>query len=125
MRWARPRSPTTARFASNADRVVNRDALVAGLEAPLGTRTAAAWVELLSARGIPCGVVHDVAEAFAFARTVGLDPIVHLERTDGSAVATVANPLTMSVTPPVYRSAPPRLGEHTDALRSAPDAGTS
>ncbi|MGZ8572221.1 MAG: CaiB/BaiF CoA transferase family protein [Actinomycetota bacterium] len=113
------------RFASNAERVANREALVAALEASLAARPAAAWVELLGARGIPCGVVHDVAEAFAYGRTVGLDPVVRLERSDGSAVATVANPLSMSVTPPVYRNAPPRLGEHTDSLRSTPDAGTS
>ena len=113
------------RFASNADRVANREALVATLEAALATRSAAAWVELLGERGIPCGVVHDVAEAFTYARTVGLDPIVHLERTDGTAVATVSNPVSMSLTPPVYRMAPPRLGEHTESLRSAPDAGTS
>jgi crotonobetainyl-CoA:carnitine CoA-transferase CaiB-like acyl-CoA transferase len=70
-------------------------------------------------------VVHDVAEAFAYANTVGLEPVVRLERTDGSTVDTVANPLSMSVTPPAYRTAPPRLGEHTGTLRTAPDAGTS
>ena len=113
------------RFAANADRVANREALVTALGALLAARPAAAWVELLGARGIPCGVVHDVAEAFAYAGTVGLDPIVHLGRPDGSAVDTVANPLSMSVTPPTYRTAPPRLGEHTVTLRTAPDAGTS
>ena len=110
------------RFATNGDRVVNRDALVPALEAHLATKPAAVWVELLRAAGVPCGVVHDVAEAFAYARTVGLDPVATVERDDGTTVDTVANPVAMSLTPATYRSAPPRLGEHSDQVRSA---GTS
>ncbi len=62
------------RFASNADRVANREALVATLEAALATRSAAAWVELLGERRIPCGVVHDVAEAFTPMHAGGIGP---------------------------------------------------
>ena len=58
-------------FATNGDRVTNRDALVGALEARLRSASAASWVDLLRRDGIPCGVVHDVAEAFAYARTVG------------------------------------------------------
>jgi crotonobetainyl-CoA:carnitine CoA-transferase CaiB-like acyl-CoA transferase len=101
------------RFATNADRVVNRDALVEALEAPLRDATAASWVAALRREGIPCGVVHDVAEAFDYARTVGLDPVATLTRRDGTEVDTVANPIRLSETPIRYDLAPPRLGEHT------------
>jgi len=113
------------RFATNAARVTNRDELAVALEGLLAARPAAEWVDLLRARGIPCGVVHDVADAFAYARSVGLDPVVRLDREDGTSVDTVVNPLSLSVTPPRYRSAPPRLGEHTQGLRIGPEAGTS
>ena len=106
------------RFATNGDRVVHRDALGAALAALLAGKPAAAWIDLLRAAGIPCGVVHDVAEAFAYARTVGLDPVARVPRSDGTTVDTVANPLSLSRTPPRYRSAPPRLGEHADEVRS-------
>ncbi len=100
-------------FATNGDRVTNRDALVGALEARLRSASAASWVDLLRADGIPCGVVHDVAEAFAYARTVGLDPVATLRRRDGIEVDTVANPLRMSLTPIRYDLPPPSLGEHT------------
>ncbi len=111
------------RFATNGDRVVHRDALGAALAALLASKTAAAWIDLLRAAGIPCGVVHDVAEAFAYARTVGLDPVVRVPRSDGTTVDTVANPLSLSRTPPRYRSAPPRLGEHADEVRAEGEPG--
>jgi crotonobetainyl-CoA:carnitine CoA-transferase CaiB-like acyl-CoA transferase len=98
---------------------VHRNILVPALEALLTTKPAAAWIELLGAAGIPCGVVHDVAEAFAYARAVGLDPVATLEREDGATVDTVANPVAMSLTPARYRTAPPRLGEHSDQIRAA------
>jgi crotonobetainyl-CoA:carnitine CoA-transferase CaiB-like acyl-CoA transferase len=106
------------RFATNADRVANRDALGRALEERLRTRPASTWIEALGRAGIPCGPVNDVAQAFAYARTVGLDPVAELRRADGSGtVATVANPVSMSKTPATYRLAPPRLGEHTDEVR--------
>jgi crotonobetainyl-CoA:carnitine CoA-transferase CaiB-like acyl-CoA transferase len=113
------------RFATNAARVTNRDALAAALEGPLGTRTAGGWVALLRDRGIPCGVVHDVEEALAYARELGLDPVARLTREDGTTVDTVANPISMSVTPARYAGAPPRLGADTDGLRFGPEMGTS
>ena len=62
-------------------------------------------------------LVADVAQAFAYAREVGLDPIVDLTRSDGSTVPTAANPIGLSATPASYRLAPPRLGEHSDQVR--------
>jgi crotonobetainyl-CoA:carnitine CoA-transferase CaiB-like acyl-CoA transferase len=101
------------RFATNAGRVTHRDALVEVLEERLRETGAAEWVERLHRDGIPCGVVHDVAEAFAYATTVGLDPVATLTRRDGTSVDTVANPLHFSRTPVRYDLAPPRVGEQT------------
>ncbi len=105
------------RFRTNADRVTNRDALATALEGRLGTRTAASWVAILATHGIPCGLVNDVADAFGFAERVGLHPVRPAPRADGTAVAGVANPIGLSMTPPTYRGAPPRLGEHTEEIR--------
>jgi crotonobetainyl-CoA:carnitine CoA-transferase CaiB-like acyl-CoA transferase len=106
------------RFATNAARVAHRDALAATLESRLATEPAAAWIETLTEVGIPCGLVADVAQAFAFAREVGLDSVAEVVRDDGTAVATVANPIGLSETPATYRLAPPHLGEHTDDVRA-------
>ena len=64
--------------------------------------------------GVPCGPVNDLAEAFALAARVGLEPVVEIA---GGARLTptrqVAHPLRWSATPATYRLPPPALGEHT------------
>jgi crotonobetainyl-CoA:carnitine CoA-transferase CaiB-like acyl-CoA transferase len=117
-----PEVAADPRFASNADRVGNREALVATLEAALRTRAAAAWVAVLAEAGVPCGLVNDVGEAFALAERLGLGPVV-----EAGTVPQVANPIRLAETPPAYRLAPPALGQHTDEvlrwLEHLPPAG--
>ncbi len=94
------------RFVSNPTRVAHRDELYALMCERLATRGAQDWFDELSAAGVPCGPINDVAGAVALAERLGLDPV-----RDCGGVNTVANPLTMSATPPTYRSAPPALGQ--------------
>jgi crotonobetainyl-CoA:carnitine CoA-transferase CaiB-like acyl-CoA transferase len=101
------------RFATNAARVTNREPLVAALEAALGKEDAAQWIERLHARGIPCGMVNQVDQSFALAQEVGLEAVASFPGLD-----TTANPLHLSRTPVTYRRPPPRLGEHSDEIRS-------
>src|SRR3954451_12961730 len=97
------------RFATNPARVANRDELKTLLERALAARAATEWVELLSARRVPAGVVNDIAAAFEFADRIGLDPIVEIPRGDGPPVRLPRNPIKLSKTPPSYRLPPPRL----------------
>jgi crotonobetainyl-CoA:carnitine CoA-transferase CaiB-like acyl-CoA transferase len=103
-----PEAAADPRFASNAARVGNREALVAVLEEALRRRDAAAWVPLLTEAGVPCGLVNDVGEAFALAERLGLRPVVEVE-----GVPQVAGPIGLSGSPASYRLPPPALGEHT------------
>ncbi|MFL5846015.1 MAG: CaiB/BaiF CoA transferase family protein [Solirubrobacteraceae bacterium] len=97
-------------YATNADRVMHRDALRTALEAHLATGPVAAWSERLAEAGVPAGPVNDIAAAIALAERLGLDPLTSIDRPDGSAVSLVRNPITLSETPATYRSPPPRLG---------------
>jgi len=53
------------RFATNQQRMANRDALEAEMNAVLTTDTTEHWVEVLEAAGVPCGPVYDYAQMFA------------------------------------------------------------
>jgi crotonobetainyl-CoA:carnitine CoA-transferase CaiB-like acyl-CoA transferase len=121
-------------FGTNAQRVGRRDELVAELEAVLSTRPAAEWVRQLQERGVPCGVVNDIAEAFALAEEVGLAPVVSVARDDASGAgvkahraslsdpaAQVASPMRLSRTPVTYRLPPPHFGEHSDQVEAELD----
>jgi crotonobetainyl-CoA:carnitine CoA-transferase CaiB-like acyl-CoA transferase len=102
-----PELADDARFATNPVRVTNREPLRARLESALRARTASSWQSDLTTAGVPCGVVDDLAGAFALATELGLHPTVAVP---GSEVPQVANPLTLSVTPATYRSPAPQLG---------------
>jgi crotonobetainyl-CoA:carnitine CoA-transferase CaiB-like acyl-CoA transferase len=53
------------RFATNEQRMQNRAALEAAMEAVLATNTTEHWVEVLEAAGVPCGPVYNYAQMFA------------------------------------------------------------
>ncbi|MFE3453551.1 CaiB/BaiF CoA transferase family protein [Nonomuraea sp. NPDC059194] len=97
-----------ARYATNAARVEARDVLVPELSSALAARTADAWFEALTAAGVPCGPINDVAGAFELAASLGFEPVV-----DGQ----VANPVRLGATPASYRLLPPALGQDSAWVR--------
>jgi crotonobetainyl-CoA:carnitine CoA-transferase CaiB-like acyl-CoA transferase len=106
-----------ARFAGNADRVAHREELLTALAGPLRTREASEWFEALTAAGVPCGPINDLAGAFQLAERLGLEARVRIDDPRREAPAEqAANPIGLGATPPRYRSAPPRLGEDTAAV---------
>jgi CoA:oxalate CoA-transferase len=54
-----------SRFATNQQRMENRVALEAEMEAVLTTDATDHWVEVLEAAGVPCGPVYNYAQMFA------------------------------------------------------------
>jgi crotonobetainyl-CoA:carnitine CoA-transferase CaiB-like acyl-CoA transferase len=104
---AAPELADDPRFADNGARVVNRDALQIALEERLAVRAAADWAELLTAARVPAGVVNDIGAAFALAERLELEPIVAIERDDGTVSRLPRNPIGLSLTPPTYRLPPP------------------
>jgi len=103
------------RFSTNAARVGNRAALVASLEARLAAADPAAWEVVLNAAGVPAGRVGDIADGFALAARVGLQPT---QSCGSGRAAQVRHPVTYSndlVRPP---EPPPSLGAHQSAIRA-------
>jgi crotonobetainyl-CoA:carnitine CoA-transferase CaiB-like acyl-CoA transferase len=101
----RPGIADDERFRTNSRRVAHRVELNAVVGPVLAAAPADEWFERMSAHDVPAGPINTIAEAFAFAESLGLDPVVDVE---GSPQ--VANPLTLSATPVRYHAAPPRLG---------------
>jgi formyl-CoA transferase len=108
-----PELATDTRFATNAQRVQHRTALVAALEQRLRTDTALAWEQRLAAVGVPAGLVGDVGSAIARAQEYGLEPLVDL---GAEQVAQIAHPVRYASAEPQPASPPPTLGQHTASI---------
>jgi crotonobetainyl-CoA:carnitine CoA-transferase CaiB-like acyl-CoA transferase len=109
----RPDLAEDERFATNTARLQHRDELGEQLGAAFAAAGAAEWVARLRAAGVPAGPVNDVAQAFAFAASLDLEPV---DETGG--VRTVRSPVRMDRTPVRVQRRPPRLDEHGDDIRS-------
>jgi crotonobetainyl-CoA:carnitine CoA-transferase CaiB-like acyl-CoA transferase len=121
--WARlgpaiglPGLATEARFATNGERVVNREALVPLLAARFASAPSATWLARLDAAGIPAGPINDLPAAFSSPQAEALGVRVPLEHPVLGAVDQVAPPFELSATPASVRTPPPLLGEHTDQI---------
>ena len=116
-----------ARFTTNSDRVEHRRELRDVIEAALAARTAAEWIELLTAANVPAGPINDIGEAIEFATQLGLDPIALTTRDDGTTVPTIRSPIRIdgdrlprpdTVGDAAPHRAPPLLGAHDAELRA-------
>jgi crotonobetainyl-CoA:carnitine CoA-transferase CaiB-like acyl-CoA transferase len=105
------------RFANTRDRNYNRDALRLLLIERLRTRTANEWFHMLSAAGVPCGPINDIAGGVTLARELGLDPVVQVGTGD-NVVHMIRNPISFSLTPPRHKLPPPALGQDNEQLRA-------
>jgi crotonobetainyl-CoA:carnitine CoA-transferase CaiB-like acyl-CoA transferase len=99
------------RFATNQDRMRNRAALEAEMEAVLTTGTTAHWVEVLEAAGVPCGPVYNYAQMFADPQVRHRGLIQYATDAELGEVPHIRTPVRVGDSIRV-RAAAPRLGQH-------------
>ncbi len=105
------------RFATNAERVGNRQLVTDTLTPVMRSHPTGWWVERLEALKIGCGPINTLKEVFADPQVVARGMVVEMAgATDGAMVKVIANPVRLSETPANYRTAPPLLGQHTDEV---------
>jgi len=109
--------PDDPRFATNPDRVANRDALNAVLGPVLASRNAADIITMMEGAGVPAGPVHRLDQVFSSDQAIAREMVVEMTHpASGGTVPMLGNPIKMSRTPVSYRHAPPSFGEHTDEV---------
>ena len=113
-----------SRYQTNAARVQNCDALRPILAERFRTRDRAAWIDVLAAEGVPCGSVRDVAEVLRDPQIQARRMVEEVDHATLGALRVLGVPVKLSDTPGSVRSAPPVLGQHTDAVLQA-DLGLS
>jgi crotonobetainyl-CoA:carnitine CoA-transferase CaiB-like acyl-CoA transferase len=114
----RPELGADPRYAENVDRRAARTEIVEQIQNVLRTRTRDAWLKLFVQAKVPAGPVNRVDQ-------VSSDPelfsrgLFYTDRSNGRRIPQVGLGIGVDGNNASYRSAPPRLGEHTDeVLRS-------
>ena len=112
----RPELVTDPRFASNADRVKNRDTLVPMIEDMMRSRSRAEWLDGLEAAGVPCGPINNLAQLFDDPQVKARGTRMDLPHPLAGTVPQVANPIRYSDAELAYTQAAPTLGQHTEEI---------
>ena len=110
-----------ARFATNAQRNVNRAELIRLLEEILVLRDAASWITAFVEAGIPAGPINFPDETLNDEQVLARRMIVELEHPLIGVVRSIATPIRFETDGPTYRRYPPRLGEHNAEIRALAD----
>lgn len=108
------------RFAEAGARVANRESVEAAISEVLLGRTAQEWYELLDDAGVPAGPVNTFREVFDHPQVVHNGTVETVANGDPSEppLNLLRMPVRFDGEPGHIRSAPPRLGEHTDEVLS-------
>ena len=102
-----------SRFASNALRVSNYDALRGELAPLLRTRPAGKWLRLLEEAGVPCGRVRTVAEALDGPQVEARGLLLEVAHPKLGRRRFVGSPIALDGTGRGSLRPPPLLGQHT------------
>jgi glutaryl-CoA transferase len=111
-----PELATDPRFATNGDRVGHREALRPLLAERFAGRSSSEWIAALEAADVPSGTINDVLAAFATPAARAGRMRVAVTHPKLGAVDQVGPPFVLSRTPARVRTAPPLLGEDSDAI---------
>mgnify|MGYP006269781251 CR=1 FL=1 len=104
------------RFATNADRVENRDALDSILDAELATYTTDEVVSRCRDHDVPVSPVNDMEDVFSHPQVDARRMHQTVEHPTAGTVEMAGCPMHFSETPSSIRRHPPLLGEHTEEV---------
>jgi crotonobetainyl-CoA:carnitine CoA-transferase CaiB-like acyl-CoA transferase len=112
-----PELSADPRFATNADRVQNRAALIPVLSQKICSLRKLGLLRDLEENRVPAGPINELHEVFADPQIEARGLVVEQDLTEGRPpLKTLGNPIQLSRTPVRYDKAPPRLGAHTEEI---------
>ncbi len=116
--WAAVGDPdygAAARFGANKDRRAARAEIVARIQTVLQSRQRGEWLALFAQHRIPAGPINRLDEVAAD-RELQARGMLYSVAAFGTDIPQVGLGIRVDNSSETYRSPPPRLGEHTDAV---------
>ncbi len=107
-----------ARFATNPQRVRNRDELIPLLDRLIGQLDTAELVRQAEESGVPIAPVNDLHQAFGSEQVAARKMVIEVDHPTAGRLRQVGFPIKLSRTPASARRHPPRLDEHAREILS-------
>ena len=104
------------RFATNPQRVRNREELVPVLQEEFWQRETGEWLPELRAAGIPCGPINTVSQSYNDPHIQARGFVWECEHPTAGTIKLSGSPIHLSETPARLYKAPPLLGEDDDKV---------
>jgi crotonobetainyl-CoA:carnitine CoA-transferase CaiB-like acyl-CoA transferase len=106
------------RYATNPDRVANREELVEILQREFSKRPADEWVEEIRDAGVPCGPVNALADVFIDEHVLSSGILQDVDHPAAGMLKMLASPVLVDGGRLPIRRPPPTLGQHTEELEN-------
>lgn len=103
-------------FATNDQRMINRERINAIVQEKIGSQTQEHWVEFLNRAGVPCGIIMNLKEVFQDPQVLHQEMVLEVEHPGHGKVRMTGFPVKLASTPCRLRLPAPRLGEHTEEI---------
>ncbi|WVN86791.1 uncharacterized protein L203_101963 [Cryptococcus depauperatus CBS 7841] len=105
-----------ARFASNHERVKNRDLMIQLIEEVLSVKTTKEWCDKLKGKGLPFAPINNIAQTFSHPQAIARAVVEEVRHPRAGNIKLAAPAVTYDgIKPKLYRP-PPYLGQHTDEV---------
>jgi len=104
------------RFATNRDRVANRETLMALIADALATRSTDEWLARMQAEGVPAAPILGLDRVLVDPQVKQRQMVVDLQHPRHGALPTLGTPIKTDGEMGLDMTPPPRLGEHTEAV---------
>ncbi|MCP8617293.1 CaiB/BaiF CoA transferase family protein [Salirhabdus salicampi] len=104
------------RFATNPDRVENRETLIPILQKAFLQKNTAHWKQTCQDEGIPCGPIQSVNELISDPQLQSREMFIAAEHPTAGNIHMIGSPINLSRTGVQYKQHPPNPGEHTQEV---------
>lgn len=104
-------------FATNAERVRNREAVNAAVDAAFAEYALDTLLPRLAEIGVPAGEVRSLDRVYTWDQTLSQGLLVEVEHASAGRIRLPGPPLRFDGSSPVQHQAPPTLGQHDRSVR--------
>jgi len=101
------------RFASNRERMANRDLLISLITEAMRSNSTDYWVEKFEQAGVPAGPVRKIKDMLEDPQTLARDMVIEVDHPVAGQVQALGLPIKFSHGNGVTRRGAPQYGEHT------------